>query len=106
MVYCPSCSEQQDDNTKFCRFCGGNLPGENMMMKLRQEAMALASIRSGRNLSDSQSQTEKTMQAIEHNSNYNNNSIGKVNNGEHKQSTMVATNNLKNLIPMDSNPDN
>ena len=77
-----------------------------MMMKLRQEAMALASIRSGKNLSDSQSQTEKTMQAIEHNSNYNNNSIGNVNNGEHKQSTMVATNNLKNLIPMDSNPDN
>ena len=65
MVYCPSCSEEQDDVTRFCRFCGDVLPGPEIMVKLRKEALALASIRAGKNLSPVQSENDKTMQLDE-----------------------------------------
>ncbi|MBO57655.1 MAG: hypothetical protein CMA77_01495 [Euryarchaeota archaeon] len=96
MVYCPSCSEQQDDDTRFCRFCGDPLPGPETMAKLRQEALALASIRAGKNLSAVQSENEHTMQLIERNSTINNNA--QVDNNQHRSSSQQATNNLKNLM--------
>ncbi|MDP7043417.1 MAG: hypothetical protein QF807_05315 [Candidatus Thalassarchaeaceae archaeon] len=96
MVYCPSCSEQQDDETRFCRFCGDPLPGAELMTKLRQEALALASVRAGHNLSVAQSENDKTIQLVERNASINTHKI--VNNGDRKQSTQQATNNLKNLM--------
>ncbi|HJL60146.1 MAG TPA: hypothetical protein QF621_07320 [Candidatus Thalassarchaeaceae archaeon] len=96
MVYCPSCSEQQDDNTKFCRFCGDSLPGPEIMIKLRQEALALASQRAGHNLSASQTENDNTIQLVKRNASINTHK--NVNNGEHKQSTHQVTNNLKNLM--------
>ena len=96
MVYCPSCSEQQDDETRFCRFCGDSLPGAEIMVKLRQEALALASVRAGHNLSTAQTENENTIQIVERNANINSHKT--VNNGEHKQSTQQVTNNLKHLM--------
>ena len=96
MVYCPSCSEEQDDEAKFCRFCSDPLPGAEIMIKLRQEALDLASVRAGHNLSATQTENEKTIQLVNRNANINSQKV--VNNGEHKQSTQQATNNLKNLM--------
>ncbi len=97
MVYCPACSEQQDDAKMFCRFCGGALPGENMMLKLRNEAIALASKRSGKSVSQSHSDNQKTIAALQANEN-NSNTYKPVNNGVHLNSTKVATNSLKDLM--------
>ena len=96
MVYCPSCSEEQDDVTRFCRFCGDELPGPEIMVKLRQEALALASIRAGKNLSSVQSENDKTMQLVERNA--SNKDKTQVNNNQHRNSSQQATHNLKNLM--------
>ncbi len=96
MVFCPSCSEQQDDTTLFCRFCGGTLPGPKTMAKLRQEALSLASIRAGKDLSSVQSENEKTMQLVGRNA--TNNSNTPVNNNQHRNTTQQVTSNLKNLL--------
>jgi hypothetical protein len=66
------------------------------MTKLRQEALALASVRAGHNLSVAQSENDKTIQLVERNASINTHKI--VNNGDRKQSTQQATNNLKNLM--------
>ena len=97
MVYCPSCSELQDDTKMFCRFCGGSLPGENMMLKLRNEAVALANNRSGKSVSQSHLETQKTIDAVQENEN-NTNTYKPVNNGVHLNSTKDATNSLKGLM--------
>ena len=97
MAYCPSCSEQQDDAKVFCRFCGGALPGEDMMLKLRNESIALASKRSGKSVSQSHSETQNTMAAVQANGN-NDSTYKPVNNGVHLNSTKVTTNSLKDLM--------
>lgn len=97
MVYCPACSEQQDDVKMFCRFCGGALPGEEMMLKLRNESLDLASKRNGKSVSQSHSETQKTIAAVQANSN-NGNTYKQVNNGVHLNSTKVTTNSLKDLM--------
>ncbi|MBT4060300.1 MAG: hypothetical protein HOE69_08385 [Euryarchaeota archaeon] len=97
MVYCPSCSEQQEDVTKFCRFCGDTLPGQETMIKLRNEALALASQRSGKHLSEAQAETAKTIAAIQQNGD-NGGTNKPVNNGVHRQASQQATHNLKDLM--------
>lgn len=97
MVYCPACSEQQDDNKVFCRFCGDKLPGENMMLKLRNEAIALASKRNGKSVSQSHSDTQKTIASVQANED-NSNTYKPMNNGVHLNSTKAATNSLKDLM--------
>lgn len=97
MVYCPSCSEQQDDVKSFCRFCGGTLPGEDMMLKLRNEAIALASKRSGKSVSQSHSETQKTIAAVQENDN-NGSTYKPINNGVHLNSVKLATDSLKDLM--------
>ena len=97
MVYCPACSEQQDDVKSFCRFCGGILPGVELMLKLRNESIALASNRNGKSVSQSHSETQKTISAVQ--ANANNSSTHKVvNNGVHLNSTKLATDSLKGLM--------
>lgn len=100
MVYCPACSEQQDDVKSFCRFCGGALPGIELMLKLRNESISLASNRNGKSVSQSHSETEKTMAAVQANGN-NGSTYKPVNNGVHLESTKLATDGLKHL--MDNN---
>ena len=97
MVYCPACSEQQDDVKTFCRFCGGTLPGGELILKLRNEAIALASNRKGKSVSQSHSETQNTIAAVQANGN-NVSTYKTVNNGVHLKSTNLATDSLKNLM--------
>ena len=38
MGFCISCGQQHQDGIRFCRFCGTQQPGEQLLMRLRQEA--------------------------------------------------------------------
>ncbi len=38
MGFCISCGQQHPDGTRFCRFCGNQQPGEQLLIRLRQEA--------------------------------------------------------------------
>lgn len=96
MVYCPACSQEQTDETKFCRFCGDILPGEVVMRQLRQEALQLAAQRNGGHVTEAQAESSKTMQAVEQNR--ANGGPNRVQNGVHAQSAAQATNDLKSLM--------
>mgnify|MGYP006094788125 FL=1 len=41
MAFCISCGQMQADGTRFCRFCGGQQPGEQLVARLRMEAEAI-----------------------------------------------------------------
>ncbi len=41
MAFCISCGQMQADGTRFCRFCGGQQPGEQLIARLRMEAEAI-----------------------------------------------------------------
>ena len=41
MAFCVSCGQMQADGTRFCRFCGGQQPGEQLIARLRMEAEAI-----------------------------------------------------------------
>ena len=41
MAFCISCGQMQADGTKFCRFCGGQQPGDQLIARLRMEAEAI-----------------------------------------------------------------
>lgn len=38
MGYCINCGQGHVDGTRFCRFCGSQQPGEQLLARLRQEA--------------------------------------------------------------------
>lgn len=67
-----------------------------MMLKLRNEALSLTSKNAGNQLSEAQLETAKTISAIQANGN-NGSTYRDINNGEHIQSTLYATNSLKHL---------
>ena len=35
MAFCVHCGQMQNDGTRFCRFCGGQQPGEQLVARLR-----------------------------------------------------------------------
>ena len=41
MAFCINCGQMQADGTKFCRFCGGQQPGDQLIARLRMEAEAI-----------------------------------------------------------------
>jgi len=45
MVFCINCGRQHPDGTRFCRFCGNQQPGEQLLQRLRIEAQQIQSIR-------------------------------------------------------------
>ncbi|MDA7845777.1 zinc ribbon domain-containing protein [Euryarchaeota archaeon] len=38
MGFCINCGQQHQDGIRFCRFCGNQQPGDQLLMRLRQEA--------------------------------------------------------------------
>ena len=38
MGFCINCGQQHQDGIRFCRFCGNQQPGEQLLLRLRQEA--------------------------------------------------------------------
>ena len=45
MGFCINCGQQHPDGTRFCRFCGNQQPGEQLLQRLRIEAQQIHSIR-------------------------------------------------------------
>ena len=45
MGFCINCGQQHPDGTRFCRFCGNQQPGEQLLQRLRIEAQQIQSIR-------------------------------------------------------------
>ncbi|MGY8755563.1 MAG: hypothetical protein ACKVIR_07725 [Candidatus Poseidoniales archaeon] len=41
MAFCVHCGQMQADSTRFCRFCGGQQPGDQLIARLRMEAEAI-----------------------------------------------------------------
>jgi len=41
MAFCIGCGQMQADGTRFCRFCGGQQPGDQLIARLRIEAEAI-----------------------------------------------------------------
>ena len=67
------------------------------MLKLRNESIALASNRNGKSVSQSHSENQKTIAAVQANDN-NGSTYKTVNNGVHLKSTKLATDSLKGLM--------
>jgi len=38
MGFCINCGQQHQDGIRFCRFCGNQQPGEQLLARLRSEA--------------------------------------------------------------------
>ncbi|HIF45812.1 MAG TPA: hypothetical protein EYQ73_03335 [Candidatus Poseidoniales archaeon] len=41
MAFCVHCGQMQGDGIRFCRFCGGQQPGDQLIARLRIEAEAV-----------------------------------------------------------------
>lgn len=41
MAFCTTCGQMQADGTRFCRFCGGQQPNDQLIAALRREAEAI-----------------------------------------------------------------
>ena len=41
MAFCVHCGQMQNDGTRFCRFCGGQQPGDQLIARLRMEAESI-----------------------------------------------------------------
>ncbi len=44
MGFCVTCGQSLQDGTRFCRFCGGQQPGEQLLARLRIEAEQIRQI--------------------------------------------------------------
>ncbi len=64
MVFCTDCAQQQEDEKKFCRFCGERLPGAALVQQLRQEAANIKMHKTG-NATQTQQSNLATLKAIE-----------------------------------------
>ena len=41
MSFCTTCGQMQAEGTRFCRFCGGQQPNDQIIAALRREAEAI-----------------------------------------------------------------
>ena len=64
MVFCTDCAQQQEDEQKFCRFCGERLPGAAIVQQLRQEAANIKMQKTG-HATETQQSNLATLKAIE-----------------------------------------
>ena len=44
MAFCVSCGQSLHDGMRFCRFCGNQQPGEQLIQRLRMEAEQIRQI--------------------------------------------------------------
>jgi len=47
MVHCTECGREQADEAKFCRYCGDRMPGLELTVQLKREAVAIQQSKSG-----------------------------------------------------------
>ena len=45
MGFCINCGQRLADGTRFCRFCGNQQPGEQLLQRLRIEAQQIQAMR-------------------------------------------------------------
>ena len=64
MVFCTDCAQQQEDEQKFCRFCGERLPGAGLVQQLREEAANIKMQKTGE-VTQTQQANLATLKAIE-----------------------------------------
>ena len=64
MVFCTDCAQQQEDDQKFCRFCGERLPGATLVQQLREEAANIKAQKTGE-VTQTQQANLATLKAIE-----------------------------------------
>ena len=64
MVFCTDCAQQQEDEQKFCRFCGERLPGATLVQQLREEAANIKMQKTGE-VTQTQQANLATLKAIE-----------------------------------------
>ena len=64
MVFCTDCAQQQEDEPKFCRFCGERLPGAALVQQLREEAANIKMQKTGQ-VTQIQQANLATLKAIE-----------------------------------------
>ena len=64
MVFCTDCAQQQEDEQKFCRFCGERLPGAALVQQLREEAANIKMQKTGQ-VTQTQQANLATLKAIE-----------------------------------------
>ena len=64
MVFCTDCAQQQEDEQKFCRFCGERLPGAALVQQLREEATNIKMQKTGE-VTQTQQANLATLKAIE-----------------------------------------
>ena len=64
MVFCTDCVQQQEDEQKFCRFCGERLPGAALVQQLREEAANIKMQKTGQ-VTQIQQANLATLKAIE-----------------------------------------
>ena len=41
MAFCTNCGQMLADGTRFCRFCGSQQPGDQLIARLRMEAESI-----------------------------------------------------------------
>ena len=44
VAFCVACGQSQHDSMRFCRFCGEQQPGEQLIQRLRMEAEQIRQI--------------------------------------------------------------
>ncbi|MBA4735032.1 MAG: zinc-ribbon domain-containing protein [Candidatus Thalassarchaeaceae archaeon] len=44
MAFCVTCGQSLNDGMRFCRFCGNQQPGEQLIQRLRMEAEQIRQI--------------------------------------------------------------
>ena len=64
MVFCTDCAQQQEDEQKFCRFCGERLPGATLVQQLREESANIKAQKTGE-VTQTQQANLATLKAIE-----------------------------------------
>ena len=98
MVHCTSCGEEHADSCSFCRTCGIDLPGAELIHILREEARQIR-LRNGqdRQLSDAERENLATMNELNKQENEQG-SETVPQNGEHMRTTQKNTESLSFLM--------
>ena len=64
MGFCINCGQQHQDGIRFCRFCGNQQPGEQLLARLRSEAEQIhyQRLSAGQNQNQNQNNTMSRVQ--------------------------------------------
>ncbi|MCS5533714.1 MAG: zinc ribbon domain-containing protein [Candidatus Poseidoniaceae archaeon] len=64
MGFCINCGQQHQDGIRFCRFCGNQQPGEQLLARLRSEAEQIHYQRHSAGQPQNQENTMARLQAM------------------------------------------